>query len=91
MEERDLIYIKNVAEKYNTYLYPELRYHVETYLTHNLDKTKYYAHYNLNINTLIQNILKDKEILKGIKELNTKTIMDIISPLVEKEVFIRGI
>ena len=91
MEERDLIYIKNVAEKYNTYLYPELRYHVETYLTHNLDKTKYYAHYNLNINILIQNVIKDKEMLNGIKQINTKTIMDIISPLVEKEVFIRGI
>lgn len=91
MKIEDLIYVRNVADKYDTHLYPELRYHVETYLTQNLDKAIYYANYNLNINNLIQEIIKDKDLLKGIKPVNTNTIMGIIAPLVEKEVFIRGI
>ncbi len=91
MDEKDLIYVRNVADKYNTYLYPELRYHVETYLTQNIDKAIYYANYNLNINNLIQAIIKDKDLLNGIKSINTNTIMAIVAPLVEKEAFIRGI
>lgn len=91
MDEKDLIYVRNVADKYNTYLYPELRYHVETYLTQNIDKAICYANYNLNINNLIQAIIKDKDLLNGIKPINTNTIMAIVAPLVEKEAFIRGI
>ncbi len=91
MEDRDLIYISNVADKYNNYLYPELRYHVENYLTNNYDKVIYYAKYKFNINVLIEAIVKDKEILRGTKEITTRTIMDIVAPLVEREVFIREV
>ena len=91
MDEKDLIYARNVADKYDTYLYPELRYHVETYLTQNIDKAIYYANYKLNINVLIQAIIKDKDLLNGIKPITTSIIIGIIAPLVEKEIFIRGL
>ena len=53
MNDRDLIYVSVVAEKYSNYIYPELRGHIEIYLTQNYDKVDYYAYFNLDIEYLI--------------------------------------
>ena len=91
METRDLIYISVVADKYNNYIYPELRYHIENYLTQNYDKVQYYAYFNLNLEYLIKAIINHKEFLNGTEIINTNNIMKVIAPLIEREVFLRGI
>ena len=91
MDTRDLIYISVVADKYNNYIYPELRYHIENYLTQNYDKLEYYAYFNLNIEYLIKAIINHKEFLDGTEIINTHNIMKVVAPLIEREVFLRGI
>lgn len=91
MDEKDLIYISVVADKYSNYIYPELRGHIETYLTQNYDKVDYYAYFNLDVEYLIKAIVNHKEFLDGTEEINTLNIMKVIAPLVEREVFLRGI
>lgn len=91
MDEKDLIYISVVADKYNNHIYPELRYHIENYLTQNYDKVEYYAYFNLNIEYLIKAIINHKEFLDGIEIINTNNIMKVIGPLIEREVFRCGI
>ena len=91
MNDRDLIYVSVVADKYSNYIYPELRGHIETYLTQNYDKVEYYACFNLDIEYLIKAVVKHKEFLDGTEEINTANIMKVVAPLVEREVFLRGI
>ena len=91
MNEDELTYVSNVADRFNNYIYPELRNHIENYLTPNYDKVKYYAHYNLSVDYLIKEIIKHEDLLNGTKYICTSSIMEIIAPMIEKEVFIRGI
>lgn len=90
MDEKDLIYISVVADKYINYIYPELRYHIENYLTQNYDKVEYYAYFKLNIEYLIKAIINHKEFLNGTEIINTNNIMKVIAPLIEREGFLRG-
>ena len=85
MNERDTIFINNVALKFSNYILPSLPTHIERYLIANPHKIDYYIDCPFEVENIVRVICNNEELLSKKTKITTQDIMQVISKFVERD------